>query len=141
MTRKGNPILLVEDNPDDVDLTIRAFRKNGWSYDFVVAQDGVEAMDYLFNPENRLPVLVLLDLKLPRIDGFELLEKIRSQERTQMLVVVVLSSSREDRDRKEAYRRGANGYVCKPVNFIEFTEAMKILGLYWLQWNEPPPHL
>lgn len=133
------PILLIEDNLDDADLTIRAFRKNGWHHDFIVLQDGMEAMDFLFHREHVPPVLVLLDLKLPLVDGFELLEKIRAEKSTKMLPVVVFSSSREERDVKEAYCRGANGYVCKPINFSEFTEAIRILGQYWLHLNEPPP--
>lgn len=136
---KEKPILLVEDNPDDVDLTIRAFRKSGLANEIVVANDGVEALAYLSDENKELPILVLLDLKLPRIDGFELLERLRKEERTRTLPIVILSSSREDRDLNEAYLRGANGYVCKPVNFGAFMEAVRILGLYWLLLNEPPP--
>ena len=139
-------ILLVEDNPDDVELTLRAFRKNNILNNVVVAGDGVAALDYLFGEgagdgrdERGLPVVVLLDLKLPKLDGLEVLRWIRQDERTKLLPVVILSSSLEEQDLVNGYRSGANSYVRKPVDFERFVEAVKQLGLYWLLWNEPPP--
>jgi two-component system response regulator len=132
-------ILLVEDNPDDELLTRRAFEKNRIGNRIVVAHDGVEALEILFGG-GELPQLVLLDLKLPRIDGLEVLRRVRADDRTRLLPVVVLTSSREERDLVESYRLGANSYVRKPVDFDEFVEAARQLGLYWLLLNEPPPH-
>lgn len=139
-------ILLVEDNPDDVALTLRAFSKNNISNKVVVAIDGVEALDYLFargmhaNREvTDLPVVVLLDLKLPKIDGLEVLQSIRQNMVTQWIPVVVLTSSTEEMDVINSYKLGANSYVRKPVNFEDFIEAVRYLGLYWLLWNEPLP--
>jgi two-component system response regulator len=141
-------ILLVEDNPDDEALTLRAFRKHNVANEVVVARDGAEALDYLFASgahEGRdvadLPQVVLLDLKLPKIDGLEVLRRIRADPRTQLLPVVILTSSKEERDLIEGYRYGANSYVRKPVNFDEFVEAARQLGLYWLLHNEPPPRM
>lgn len=138
-------VLLVEDNPDDVDLTLRAFKKNKLLNEIVVANDGVEALDYLFGTgayEGQpigLPQLVLLDLKLPRIDGLEVLRRIRADERTKLLPVVVLTSSREEQDLVQSYSLHANSYIRKPVDFNRFTEAVRQLGLYWLVLNEAPP--
>ena len=139
-------ILLVEDNPDDVALTIRAFRKNDISNKIIVAKDGVEALDYLFKTGmyasrdiKEIPVIVLLDLKLPKIDGLEVLRKIRQNEFTRLLPVVILTSSTEEQDKISGYNLGANSYVRKPVDYNQFAEAIKYLGLYWLVWNEPPP--
>jgi CheY-like chemotaxis protein len=139
-------ILLVEDNPDDADLTIRAFKKNHIFNKIVVARDGVEAIDYLMGSgshsgrnSGELPVVVLLDLKLPRMDGLEVLRAIRENEHTKLLPVVILTSSREERDLINSYKLGANSYIRKPVDFKEFIEAIKLLGLYWLIWNEPAP--
>ena len=139
-------ILLVEDNPDDVALTIRAFRKNDISNKIIVAKDGVEALDYLFKTGmyasrdiKEIPVIVLLDLKLPKIDGLEVLRKIRQNEFTRLLPVVILTSSTEEQDKISGYNLGANSYVRKPVNFTDFIEAIKSLGLYWLIWNETAP--
>ena len=130
-------ILLVEDNPDDVELTIRAFKKNNIANDIVVARDGAEALEQL--QEAELPAVVLLDLKLPKVDGLEVLRRVRANERTALLPVVILTSSREERDLVSGYSLGANSYVRKPVDFAEFLEAVKQLGLYWLVLNESPP--
>lgn len=138
-------ILLVEDNPDDQLLTLRALKKNNFSNETVIARDGVEALDYLFGTGeftgrdlNIMPVLVLLDLKLPKIGGIEVLRRIRSDERTRSLPVVILTSSSEEIDIIESYHLGANSYVRKPVDFNQFSESVKQLGLYWLLLNEPP---
>jgi two-component system response regulator len=136
-------ILLVEDNQDDVDLTLRAFKKNNIGNKVVIARDGVEALEHLFGASRAAdepwPVVVLLDLKLPRIDGLEVLRKIRADERTRTLPVVVLTSSDEQRDLIESYNLGANSYVRKPVDFGGFLEAARQLGLYWLVLNQAPP--
>ena len=139
-------ILLVEDNPDDVELTIRAFKKNNIGNKVIVAKDGVEALDYLFGTGvhakrdvKDLPVVILLDLKLPRIDGLEVLKSIRQNELTSLLPVVILTSSAEEKDKINGYKMGANSYIRKPVEFDQFAKAIKHLGLYWLIWNEPPP--
>jgi two-component system response regulator len=139
-------ILLVEDNPDDVELTIRALKKNNILNRMIVAKDGVEALDYLFGTGvhagrnvKELPIVILLDLKLPKIDGMEVLKRIRQNELTRLLPVVILTSSAEEKDKINGYKLGANSYVRKPVDFAQFTEAIKTLGLYWLIWNEPPP--
>ncbi len=142
---ENGTILLIEDNSDDIALTRRALKKANIANELIVAQDGVEAMEYLFGeagaPEGgrELPVLVLLDLKLPRVDGLEVLKRIRAEERTRLLPVVVLTSSNEERDIVKSYDLGANSYVRKPVNFDEFAEAIRTLGLYWLVLNQPPP--
>ncbi|HBA55715.1 MAG TPA: two-component system response regulator [Syntrophorhabdus aromaticivorans] len=139
-------ILLVEDNPDDVALTLRALKKNNISNDVVIARDGAEALDCLFGTgacEGRgagtLPVLVLLDLKLPRISGIEVLQRLRSDERTKLVPVVILTTSKEEQDLIDGYRFGANSYIRKPVDFSSFIEAVRQLGLYWLVLNEAPP--
>ena len=139
-------ILLVEDNPDDEALTLRALAKNNIANEIFVARDGVEALDYLFatgphvgRDRSQLPQVVLLDLKLPRLDGLEVLRRIRAEPATRLLPVVVLTSSREDSDLVESYRLGANSYVRKPVDFVAFVEAARQLGLYWLMLNELPP--
>jgi len=140
-----NTILLVEDNPDDEALTLRAFRKNQIASEVVVARDGVEALDYLFATGTHAgrdphvqPQFVLLDLKLPRIDGLEVLRRIRANAFTKYLPVVILTSSNEDRDLVESYDLGANSYVRKPVDFNEFLEAARHLHLYWMTLNEVP---
>jgi two-component system response regulator len=139
-------ILLVEDNPDDVDLTIRALNKNKILNEVVVASDGAEALDYLFGTGiyagrdmSIIPELILLDLKLPKIDGLEVLKRLRADERTELLPVVILTSSKEEQDVINGYKFGANSYIRKPVDFDQFIEAVKQLGLYWLVINEPPP--
>ncbi len=133
-------ILLVEDNPDDVELTMRALKDSNIVNRVTVARDGVEALDYLFVPGKlpRMPEVVLLDLKLPRVDGLELLRRIRADERTRLLPVVVLTSSTEEEDMIKSYSLGANSYIRKPVNFSEFAEAVRQLGLYWLVLNLAP---
>jgi two-component system, response regulator len=142
--RNDSVILLVEDNPKDEALTLRALEKSNIVNKVMIARDGVEALDYLFAPGvdggcNPLPELILLDLKLPKIDGLEVLKRIRDNERTRLLPIVILTTSVEDRDRMEGYRLGANSYVRKPVDFAEFARAIIQLGLYWLVLNERPP--
>lgn len=136
-------ILLVEDNPRDEALTRRALQKHNFQAAVVVARDGAEALDYLLGsdgtPAGALPQLVLLDLKLPKIDGLEVLRRIRANETTRLLPVVILTSSTEERDVLEGYRLGTNSYVRKPVDFVAFTEAVRQLGLYWLLLNTMPP--
>ena len=138
-------ILLVEDNPDDVALTLRALKSHNITNDVVVAQDGVQALALLLGAKGSpprggdLPAVVLLDLKLPKLNGLEVLQRIRADERTRFLPVVILTSSDEERDVLEGYSLGANSYVRKPVDFVEFTEAAKQLGLYWLLMNRAPP--
>jgi two-component system response regulator len=137
-------ILLVEDNPDDVALTLRAFKRHNITNEVIVAEDGVQALDQLFGEDEdgarkELPAVILLDLKLPKVNGLEVLERIRADERTRYLPVVILTSSAEERDLIDGYRLGANSYVRKPVDFVEFTEAAKQLGLYWLLINRSPP--
>ena len=140
-------ILLVEDNPDDVELTRRAFVKNRIQNELVVVYDGLSALEYLNRtgefaslPESPLPAVVLLDLKLPKLDGIEVLHAIRSNEKTKLLPVVILTSSNEELDIIKSYTSGANSYVRKPVVFEEFIEAMSKLGMYWLLLNEAPPN-
>jgi two-component system response regulator len=139
-------ILLVEDNPSDVKLTQRALAQNQITNTLVHAQDGREALDYLFGTGRfagrdvtDVPAVVLLDLKLPKVDGLEVLKKIRADERTKLLPVVVLTSSSQEEDVISSYRLGANSYIRKPVDFNRFAEAVRVLGLYWLLMNEPPP--
>ena len=139
-------ILLVEDNPDDVALTLHALKKSNITNEVVVAQDGKEALDYLFGrgeyasrDASRIPVLILLDLNLPKINGIEVLQSIRADERTRLLPTVILTSSKEEQDLVNGYRSGANSYIRKPVDFNQFAEAIHQVGLYWLVLNEPPP--
>ncbi len=142
---KDKIILLVEDNPDDVQLTLRALKQNNITNEIVVAKDGVEALDYLFctgtfagRDSYALPQVVLLDLKLPRVDGLEVLRRIRADRRTKFLPVVILTSSKEELDMVNGYSLGANSYIHKPVDFAQFCEAVRHLGLYWLLLNEVP---
>ena len=135
-------ILLVEDNPDDEALTLRAFKKSGISNEVVVMRDGAEALAYLFPGDGAdvpPPALILLDLNLPKVGGLEVLRRMRSDERTNMIPVVVLTSSKLEEDILVSYRNGANAYVRKPVKFADFTEAVKALGVFWLLLNEPAP--
>ena len=139
-------ILLVEDNPDDELLTIRALKKNNIMNEMVVARDGSEALDYLFGTGDyadrdirEMPQVILLDLKLPKIDGLEVLSRLRDDERTKLLPVVVFTSSKQERDLIESYKLGPNSYISKPVDFAQFTEAIRQLGLYWMVLNESLP--
>jgi two-component system response regulator len=139
-------ILLVEDNPDDEALTLRALQKNNIKNEVVVAHDGAEALEYLFGTgkyagrnTNLTPQVVLLDLKLPKVEGLEVLRRVRADQRTKLLPVVILTSSNEEQDRIDGYGLGANSYVRKPVDFSQFLEAARQLGLYWLILNETPP--
>jgi len=143
--KKGKVILLVEDNPDDVTMTRRALKKNNILNEVVVAEDGAEALDYLFGTGKYSgrdtgikPQVVLLDLNLPKMGGIDVLKRLRADERTSLLPVVVLTTSNEDRDRIESYRLGTNSYVQKPVDFDQFSQAVQQLGLYWLLLNEGP---
>jgi two-component system, response regulator len=139
-------ILLVEDNPDDEELTLRALKKNNIGNQVIVAHDGVEALELLLGTGNQRsvdvpgirPQLILLDLKLPKIDGLEVLRRLRADEHTKFLPVVVLTSSKEEQDLIQSYSLGANSYIRKPVDFVQFTEAVRQLGLYWLVLNEMP---
>jgi two-component system, response regulator len=139
-------ILLVEDNPDDEALTLRALKKNNIRNEVVVAHDGAQALEYLFGggayagrDMSVMPAVTLLDLKLPKIDGLEVLRRLRADERTRFLSVVILTSSKEEQDLINSYRLGANSYIRKPVDFTQFMEAVRELSRYWLLWNEPPP--
>lgn len=140
-------ILLVEDNPDDEALTLRALQKNNILNDVAIVRDGAEALDYLFcqgsyaTREPCSPAVILLDLKLPKIDGLEVLNRIRNDARTRLLPVVILTSSKEEQDVIKGYSFGANSYIRKPVDFAQFIEAIRQVGLYWLMMNEPPPEI
>jgi two-component system response regulator len=146
MDQMSKTILLVEDNPDDAKLTLRAFKRNNMLNPIVVARDGVEALDFLFargayaeRAGKPTPTLVILDLKLPKLDGLEVLKAIRGDERSKLIPVVILTSSKEQQDLIQGYALGANSYVRKPVDFTEFMEAVRLLGIYWLMTNQPPP--
>lgn len=139
-------ILLVEDNPDDIALTLRALKKNHIANEVAIAHDGVEALDYLFGTGQhagrdvtQVPAIVLLDLKLPKVDGLDVLRRLRADARTKLVPVVILTSSKEEQDLASGYALGANSYIRKPVDFPQFTEAIRQLGLYWLVLNEGPP--
>ncbi len=139
-------ILLVEDNPDDVELTLRALKQYNVRNQIAVVRDGAEALDFLFasgayaeRSTCHMPAVVILDLKLPKVDGFEVLRRMRADERTKLIPVVILTSSKEEGDMVNGYKLGANSYVRKPVDFTQFVEAARQLGLYWLVVNEPPP--
>lgn len=135
-------ILLVEDNPDDEELTRIAFQESNLLNEVLVARDGAEALDFLLDPEGKghpLPNLVLLDLKLPKVDGLEVLRRMRQEPRTRTLPVVVLTTSKEESDLIKSYEFGCNSYIRKPVVFTDFIDAVRQLGMYWLMLNEPPP--
>jgi two-component system, response regulator len=143
---ENKTILLVEDNPDDIELTLHALKKNNIKNEVTVARDGAEALDYLFGTGKYsgrdltlMPTVILLDLKLPKIDGLEVLSKLRANELTKFLPVVILTSSKEEQDILKGYSYGVNSYVRKPVDFNQFAEAVSHLGLYWLLLNEGPP--
>ena len=144
-TRQGT-ILLVEDNPDDVALALRAFKKAGIANEIRVVSDGEEALDYLFFQgayagwgENARPAIVLLDINLPKVGGIEVLKRLRGEARTRRLPIIMLTSSKEEQDLIDAYDHGVNSYVRKPVDFVQFAEAARQIGLYWLLLNEEPP--
>ena len=148
MSDDNKVILLVEDNPDDVELTLRAFKRSHLMNPLVVARDGVEALDFVFargahagRTEAPLPTLIILDLKLPRLDGLGVLKALRADPRTALLPAVILTSSKEEQDLISGYSLGANSYVRKPVDFAEFVEAVKVLGIYWLMMNQSPPEM
>ena len=149
MERKTNrTILLVEDNPDDVELTLRALKQYNIRNEIAVVRDGAEALDYLFatgtysdRDTTTMPAVVILDLKLPKVDGLEVLQRMRADERTKTVPVVILTSSTEEQDMVNGYKFGANSYVRKPVDFTQFVESARQLGLYWLVINEPPPKI
>jgi two-component system response regulator len=141
----NNTILLVEDNPDDVELLLRALKKNNIANNIAITRDGAEALDYVFGTGkypgrdiNDVPRIVLLDLKLPKLNGLQVLERIRADERTALIPVIILTSSKEEQDLINGYKSGANSYVRKPVDFNEFVDAVRQIGLYWLLINEPP---
>jgi CheY-like chemotaxis protein len=145
MTTNEVEILLVEDNPNDVELTLRALKKSNLTNKMHVVKDGVEALEYIFatgayasRDLNHHPKVILLDLKLPKVDGLEVLRRLKSDERTKVIPVVVLTSSKEERDLVESYKLGANSYIAKPVDFDNFVKAVAELGLYWLLLNQPP---
>lgn len=147
MSEDNKEILLVEDNPDDVLLTKRALKRNNILNEMKVVSDGVEALDYLFGTGeyadrdvSEEPCVILLDLKLPRVSGLEVLQRVRSDDRTRRIPVVVLTSSKEEQDLIGSYDLGANSYIRKPVDFEKFVAAIQQLGMYWLVLNEPPPH-
>lgn len=135
----NRPILMVEDNPDDVELALHAFRSSNIANEVVVRADGESAIAYLLDSAETLPGLILLDLNLPKVTGIEVLEAIRGNARTRLLPVVVMTTSREERDVMGSYRLHANSYVVKPIDFDQFTLAVRQLGMYWLLLNEPPP--
>jgi two-component system response regulator len=139
-------LVLVEDRSDDIDLTLRALKKNNIANDLVVLRDGAEALEYFFATGkyagrnlDELPAVILLDIKLPKVDGMEVLKRLRANEQTKLIPVVILTSSKEERDVISGYQLGCNSYVRKPVTFEEFSEAVRNLGLYWLILNEPSP--
>lgn len=140
-------ILLVEDNPDDVELILRALKKNNVKNDIIVVNDGALALDYVFGTgayaerdTSIMPVVIILDLKLPKVDGLEVLKRLRSNKQTKLIPVVVLTTSDEDQDLVQSYINGANSYIRKPVDFNQFSEAVRQLRMYWLLLNEPPPN-
>lgn len=138
MTQSAIEILLVEDNPGDAELTIRALKRHNLANNLLHLEDGQEAIDFLFNRNNAIPKLILLDLKMPKVDGIEVLRKIKSDEQRRVIPIVVLTSSKEERDIVESYKLGVNAYIVKPVDFNQFVKAVSELGLFWLILNQPP---
>ncbi len=145
MSENHVEILLVEDNPNDIELTLHAFRKNNLTNPIHIVRDGAEALDFIFargayadRDVNHLPKVILLDIKLPKVDGLEVLKQIRADPRTQIIPVVILTSSHEERDIIEGYKLGANSYIVKPVDFEQFSEAVRQVGYYWALLNQPP---
>ncbi|MBI3914594.1 MAG: response regulator [Chloroflexi bacterium] len=145
MSENRVEILLVEDNPNDVELTLHAFKKNNLTNPIHVARDGAEALDFLFargaytdRDVNHIPKVILLDIKLPKVDGLEVLKQIKADARTRLIPVVILTSSHEERDVVEGYKLGANSYIVKPVDFQQFSESVRQVGLYWALLNQPP---
>jgi two-component system response regulator len=136
--QKDVDILLVEDNPDDAGLTIRSLKKHNLANKLLHLEDGQEALDFLFNDDNELPRLVVLDLKMPRVDGIDVLRRLKADERRRVIPVVVLTSSKEERDIVESYKLGVNAYIVKPVDFDQFAKAVAELGLFWMVLNQPP---
>jgi len=134
----NSTILLVEDNSADAELAIRAFQKNNFSHRIVHLEDGQEALNYLYDSVNETPRLILLDVKMPKVDGIEVLRKLKSDENKKVIPVVMLTSSKEERDISDSYSLGANAYIVKPVNFTQFTDAVTQLGLFWMVLNHPP---
>ena len=135
-------MLLIEDNPSDEALALRAFKKSSITSDVIVLRDGAQALEYLLGTgqsDQELPYVVFLDLKLPKVDGLEVLRRVRAERRTRLLPIVILTSSNEERDRLAAYENGANSYICKPVESAEFSHAVGQLGLYWLDLNQTAP--
>ncbi len=138
MVQTAVEILLVEDNPDDAELTIRALKKNNLANNLLHLEDGQEALDFLFDEKNKMPKLVLLDLKMPKVDGIEVLRRLKSDERKKVIPIVMLTSSKEEQDIVESYKLGVNAYIVKPVDFDQFVKAVTQLGLFWLILNQPP---
>lgn len=135
--RNTAEILLVEDNPNDAELAIRALKKNNLANNLVHLEDGQEALDYLYDENNEMPKLILMDVKMPRVDGIEVLRKLKSDERKKVIPVVMLTSSKEDKDIIEAYNLGVNAYIVKPVDFDQFVKAVTQLGFFWMILNQP----
>src|SRR6478609_626568 len=138
MTQTAIEILLVEDNPNDAELTIRALKKNNLANSLVHLEDGQEALDFLYDEQNEMPKLILLDLKMPKIDGIDVLRKLKSDEKKRIIPIVVLTSSKEEKDIVESYKLGVNAYIVKPVDFDQFVKAVSQIGLFWLILNQPP---
>ncbi len=134
-------ILLVEDNPDDANLAIRALKKNNLANHLLHLEDGQQALDYIFNDENSMPRLILLDLKMPKVDGIEVLKKLKADERKKLIPVVMLTSSKEESDIVKTYQLGVNAYIVKPVDFDQFVKAVTDLGLFWLVLNQSPSNI
>src|SRR5690349_10444945 len=138
MTQTAVEILLVEDSPNDAELTIRALKKNNLTNNLLHLDDGKEALDFLYDEKNEMPKLILLDLKMPKVDGIDVLRKFKSDPKKRMIPIVILTSSKEERDVVESYKLGVNAYIVKPVDFEQFVKAVSQIGLFWLILNQPP---